>query len=202
MKLLLAFLLVATSCTPTTETVAPPSATAMRPTPLLPDASTREFVGQMFGRCNAKLSPVKAELLRNQIARIVTERIETKAAQEQFVFMLCIESGFNNNAASPVGAKGIAQLMPQYAQGFATQCGLGELGKDDINDVETNITLGACFFNSLVKQIKNVPLASAAYNAGLASGSVKNLKAGGSAVNETANYVAKLAVMQAERAKE
>ena len=201
MKYLLAFALALTACAQKPTTTSTASNTSFV-SPLLPDGELRGFVQDMFTHCNAKLSPVKSELLRNQIARIVSERIEGLPAQQQFVFMLCRESTFDNARTSPVGAKGIAQLMPQYAPGFAKLCGFSGLEKDEINDVETNITLGACFFNSLVKQIKNVPLASAAYNAGAASSSVKNLKAGGSAVHETANYVASLAVMRAEMGKQ
>lgn len=200
--LLLAFLLVATSCTPKAETVTPPTAsepTLLRPSPLLPDASMRDFVAQMFVRCNAKHSEAKTILLRNQIARIVSQRIEGREAQQAFVFMLCIESKFTQSAKSPVGATGIAQLMPQYAQGFANTCGLGNIDASDIQDVETNLHLGACFFNSLVKQSGNIMLAAASYNAGASSSSVKNLKALGSPVHETAAYVAKVALLQAER---
>lgn len=177
--------------TPTQET----------PTPLVVDAEMKDFVSGIMTRCRADLSPARAEILRDQITRIAVKRIEGKEAQQAFIFILCIESKYNQAAKSPVGAVGMAQLMPKYAPDFAKHCGLGELRPDDINDSEINLHLGACFFNSLVKETGNVYLAAAAYNSGLASSSVKNLKALGAPVPETAAYVAKVAYLKADSEK-
>ncbi len=168
------------------------------PTPLVPNAEMKDFVTGIMTRCRADLSPARAEILRDQITRIAVKRIEGKEAQQAFVFILCIESKYNQAAKSPVGAVGMAQLMPKFAGDFAKKCGLGELRPDDINDSEINLHLGACFFNSLVKDTGNIFLAAAAYNAGAASSSVKNLKVLGNPVHETAAYVAKVAFLKAE----
>ncbi|MBW2254958.1 MAG: transglycosylase SLT domain-containing protein, partial [Deltaproteobacteria bacterium] len=76
------------------------------------------------------------------------------------------ESNFNREIASRVGAQGLAQLMPGTAQEVA-----GWLGKRvataDLADPETNLELGAKYFDVMHKQFGGSPyLSLAAYNAG------------------------------------
>lgn len=72
--------------------------------------------------------------------------------------IIATESGFNPNAVSSKGARGLMQLMPETAY---------RLGVEDIFDPEQNIQAGVRHFRSLLDIFDNdIRLSLAAYNAG------------------------------------
>jgi soluble lytic murein transglycosylase len=76
------------------------------------------------------------------------------------------ESSFDTTTVSPVGARGLMQLMPGTASLVAKQLGLrGALSLTE--DAATNIELGTTYLHGLLDDFANcTPLAVAAYNAG------------------------------------
>ncbi len=68
-----------------------------------------------------------------------------------------VESNFNPEAVSPVGAQGLGQLMPATAL---------ELGVNDPFDPRQNLDAAAAYLSRLIERFKSVRLALAAYNAG------------------------------------
>ena len=91
------------------------------------------------------------------------------------------ESGYNPNAVSPKGARGLMQLMPKTAQGLKV---------NDSLDPSDNIRGGVRYLRFLLDTFKgNESLALAAYNSGLS----KVAKYGGiPPYPETQDYVAKV----------
>lgn len=91
------------------------------------------------------------------------------------------ESGYNPNAVSNKGAKGLMQLMPKTAEGLKV---------NDCFNPEQNIRGGVRYLRFLLDTFKgDVQLALAAYNAGLS----RVAKYGGiPPFEETRNYVAKV----------
>ena len=72
--------------------------------------------------------------------------------------IIMAESGYNPNAISDKGAKGLMQLMPSTAQA---------LGVEDAFNPQQNISGGVRYFKKLVNRFDgDIKLALAAYNAG------------------------------------
>ena len=77
------------------------------------------------------------------------------------------ESAFNKVARSPVGARGLMQLMPKTARYVARQMGERWHGVKDLLEPDNNLKYGAWYYQYLLKKFDgNYAAALAAYNAG------------------------------------
>ena len=77
------------------------------------------------------------------------------------------ESAFAADARSPVGARGLMQLMPSTARTLARQMGRPTPRSKDLLEPDTNIEMGGYYLGQLLKRFHgNRILATAAYNAG------------------------------------
>ena len=77
------------------------------------------------------------------------------------------ESGFWNDARSPVGAEGLMQLMPSTARLVVKDLNLPAATSDALNDPAVNIQLGTAYLGQMLQRFDdNRVLALAAYNAG------------------------------------
>ena len=77
------------------------------------------------------------------------------------------ESEFNVGAVSPVGARGLLQLMPKTAQGVARRVGLKYNKRRLVTDGGYNATLGAQYLSEQISRFNNsYILTFIAYNAG------------------------------------
>ena len=77
------------------------------------------------------------------------------------------ESAFNNEAVSPVGARGLMQLMPGTAAHVSAQLGIEAPSMAELFDPQTNIRLGSHYISRMLDRYSGNRLAAtAAYNAG------------------------------------
>lgn len=80
------------------------------------------------------------------------------------------ESYFNPKAKSPVGARGLMQLMPATAKETAKAAGISLINEEMLYDSEINITLGNAYYSRLKSNLdKRDILAILAYNGGIGS---------------------------------
>ncbi len=112
------------------------------------------------------------------------------------------ESGFNNRAVSPKGARGLMQIMPDTGQWVAMQLGNPTFNPDRLFDPETSIRFGAWYIADLNTEFRgDIVLVLAAYNGGRGNVeewvSSRNLTGGNSTIDqipfpETRNFVRKV----------
>ena len=96
----------------------------------------------------------------------VTREAARAGLQPAWVFgLIRAESAWNPNARSPVGARGLMQLMPATAAAVAKSLGVRA---DPLTDPAHNIRLGTTYLGRRVTELDGNPvLATGAYNAGI-----------------------------------
>jgi soluble lytic murein transglycosylase-like protein len=104
----------------------------------------------------------------SQAAASVRAVVREEAARAKFPLQLAeavayVESRFTPDAVSPKGARGVMQIMPATAAGFATEA-------DQLFDTRTNIRLGIQYLSLLIDQYGSVDKALANYVGGTAAG--------------------------------
>lgn len=78
------------------------------------------------------------------------------------------ESKYQTSAESPVGAKGLMQIMPETAKWISEQMGQESFDMESLHDPQTNIDFGCWYIKTLIDEFNGqIPLAVASYNAGI-----------------------------------
>lgn len=159
------------------------------------DEKLGNFTLLLMDIARADLSPMRRQMLARTLVRVSGQIFVEYNHREAFIGLIAHESKFDNAVKSPAGAVGIAQLMPQYAPDFAKLCGLSDFRPADLQDVELNLTLGACYYRDLLEKLNgNTVAAETAYNGGESSAALKSLLAQRQIQNtETSNYATAIA---------
>jgi hypothetical protein len=103
---------------------------------------------------------------------IVEESLKRNLDPMLVLAVIEVESRFQYSTISPVGARGIMQIMPDTGR-FLTDAVGRELGlqpvayrPESLDDPILNIRMGVYYLHDLRKQFRNIQLALIAYNAG------------------------------------
>ncbi|PTY36510.1 hypothetical protein BGP77_04225 [Saccharospirillum sp. MSK14-1] len=100
-------------------------------------------------------------------ADLVSELTASAAVPRHWLYgVMRQESHFMTQARSPVGARGLMQLMPYTARSMAIKSGLDYSNENDLNDPTLNITLGRNYLDQMQRRFGHPVYATAAYNAG------------------------------------
>lgn len=98
----------------------------------------------------------------------VSDKANKHQLKEAWVFaVIRQESAFSADAVSPVGARGLMQLMPKTAAFIAKKINHKPPKRRDLSNPNTNISLGTAYLGSVYSRLgEHQALATAAYNAG------------------------------------
>ena len=122
-----------------------------------PAGGTKKVV--MVGSGPRPAVPAGSQERKNQLWPTVVSTARAHDLDPDLVdLVIRMESGYNPNAVSPKGARGVMQLMPGTARHY---------GVDDTFDARENIRGGVRYLRDLLARFSaNLALALAAYNAG------------------------------------
>ncbi|MCB0407959.1 MAG: transglycosylase SLT domain-containing protein, partial [Bdellovibrionales bacterium] len=101
-------------------------------------------------------------------ANEVTHFANQFGIEKEFIWELMrAESRYKQDISSPVGARGLMQLMPHTAMQVSRLLGDSSFNPDTLTQPAVNIRLGTRYLQRLAKKFKGqLPLMAAAYNAG------------------------------------
>jgi len=108
-----------------------------------------------------------------RVAEVILEESAKRHLDPMMVLaVIRVESGFQYTAVSPMGARGIMQIMPETGR-LLTEALRHEYGlhppsyrPEFLDDPLFNIRLGVYYLHDLTKQFRSLNLALLAYNAG------------------------------------
>ncbi len=105
-------------------------------------------------------------LYPTRYAEIVETTADEYGISPSFVYAVIeCESGFDKNAVSSVGARGLMQIMPETFLWLQTKT-KEELHEDSLFDPETNIKYGCYLYSILFNEFYSEETVVAAYHAG------------------------------------
>lgn len=102
-----------------------------------------------------------------QLANVIYEESERYNYDPMFVLAIILtESSFKKGQKSPVGARGLMQVVPFVGKDLADRSGVDYQGSQSLFDPETNIKLGTLHLFEQILEFGDINKALVAYNMG------------------------------------
>ena len=102
-----------------------------------------------------------------ELARVIVEEATRHRLEPALVMaVIHVESSGRPRAVSPVGARGLMQIMPPTGKELADRNGIPWEGPDTLLDPIVNVKLGVAYLRKLTDRYQDVSTALAAYNWG------------------------------------
>lgn len=102
-----------------------------------------------------------------QYAQYVMQNAQSNHLPPEFIYSIIRqESAFHPQITSPVGAKGLMQMMPRTAKLISQRYRIAYHNEKELFIPQKNIQLGTRYLNDLNQHLKHPLLVAAAYNAG------------------------------------
>jgi len=102
-----------------------------------------------------------------RVAETLVDECADHGLELQLVLgVIQVESAGYHRAVSPVGARGLMQIMPATGEMLARNHGMDWNGPDILFDPVVNVTLGIAYLQELSDRYDHIPTALAAYNWG------------------------------------
>ena len=108
-----------------------------------------------------------------RVSEVILEESSKRKIDPLLVLALIhVESGFQSTTVSPMGARGLMQIMPDTGRSLTHTVGheyglrLTAFKPESLDDPLLNIRLGVYYLHDLKKQFQDISLALSAYNFG------------------------------------
>jgi membrane-bound lytic murein transglycosylase D len=128
--------------------------------PEVKEALERELMVNTFRHSNTIRLIKNIERWRNLIA----ENLRENNVPEDFLYLAVVESEFDNNAASPVGASGMWQIMEQTGKEYGLVI---NQDADMRRDPKQSTIAASKYLNAAYGSLNSWTLAAASYNVGI-----------------------------------
>ena len=103
----------------------------------------------------------------DELAQVIVDESRRNEIDPTLVMaVMHVESRFNAFAVSPVGARGLMQIMPYTGEDLALRLGIPWHGPRVLFDPVTNVRMGVAYLRELSDRFGSVSIALAAYNWG------------------------------------
>lgn len=154
--------------------------------PLVEDV---KYILRLMRQVSSPVESSEREALALLVAR--TGQVLARGERNSWYILLAVESKFDQTATSSAGAVGIGQVVPLDVKYLNKVTQVSFTKSTLIKSAKTNLEVSVGLYKYLMRILTSRTLTLVAYNAGLSSTSIKNVRNISSINLETANYVTK-----------